>query len=48
MAGYLPPGYVAFNAWLPDDDIRVALCSNDEATEISQVLTQALHVALGG
>jgi CubicO group peptidase (beta-lactamase class C family) len=42
------PGYVAFNAWLPDDDIRVALCSNDQAAGIDQILTQALHEALAG
>jgi CubicO group peptidase (beta-lactamase class C family) len=40
------PGYRAFNAWLPDDDIRVALCGNDEAADISHLLTQALREAL--
>ena len=42
------PGYVAFNAWLPDDGIRVAMCGNDQAASIDQVLTQALHKALAG
>ena len=40
------PGYRAVNAWLPDDDVRIALCGNDEAADIGQILTQALREAL--
>jgi CubicO group peptidase (beta-lactamase class C family) len=40
------PGYRAVNAWLPDDDVRIALCGNDEAADFGQILTQALREAL--
>jgi hypothetical protein len=40
------PGYRAVNVRLPDDDVRIALCGNDEAPDIGQILTQALREAL--
>lgn len=40
------PGYLAVNAWLPDEQITLAVLANDEATDILQVATGLLETAL--
>jgi CubicO group peptidase (beta-lactamase class C family) len=36
------PGYVSFNAWLPDPDIIITVLSNDETTNIDQLVRHLL------
>lgn len=42
------PGYLAFNAWLPGDDIRLVVLVNEETTDLGPALTEMLHAALSG
>jgi CubicO group peptidase (beta-lactamase class C family) len=39
------PGYLSLNAWLPDEQITLAVLTNDEATDISQAVTDMLELA---
>jgi CubicO group peptidase (beta-lactamase class C family) len=39
------PGYFAVNAWLPDEQITLAVLSNDQATDIFQAVTDILELA---
>lgn len=38
-------GYLAVNAWLPDEQIALAVLANDQATDILQVATDLLELA---
>jgi CubicO group peptidase (beta-lactamase class C family) len=38
-------GFVAVNAWFPDDDVRLAVVSNEETTDLMAILRQALATA---
>ena len=38
-------GFVAINAWFPDDDVRLAVVSNEETTDLMPVIRQALAAA---
>jgi hypothetical protein len=40
------PGYLAFNAWLPDHDIRLAVLVNDETTDLDELLGELLRLAV--
>jgi CubicO group peptidase (beta-lactamase class C family) len=41
------PGYLAFNAWMPDDDVQIALLANDEeSVEFARFITELFDVAL--
>jgi CubicO group peptidase (beta-lactamase class C family) len=40
------PGYLSFNAWLPDHQAAIAVLVNDEATSIEQVLRRLLPAAV--
>jgi CubicO group peptidase (beta-lactamase class C family) len=41
------PGYLAFNAWLPDDDVQIALLANEEETvDRDRLLTELFEIAL--
>jgi CubicO group peptidase (beta-lactamase class C family) len=41
------PGFLAFNAWLPDDDVQIALLANEEETvERGRLLTELFDRAL--
>lgn len=42
------PGYLAFSAWLPDDDVRLVVLANEETTDLGQALTEMLHAAFSG
>lgn len=39
------PGYLSLNAWLPDEQITLAVLTNDEATDILQAATDLLELA---
>jgi hypothetical protein len=39
------PGYLALNAWLPDEQIMLAVLSNDESTDILRVAAELLALA---
>jgi CubicO group peptidase (beta-lactamase class C family) len=39
------PGYLSVNAWLPDEQITLAVLTNDEATDIFQTVTDLLELA---
>jgi CubicO group peptidase (beta-lactamase class C family) len=39
------PGYLSLNAWLPDEQITLAVLTNDEATDISQAVSDMLELA---
>jgi CubicO group peptidase (beta-lactamase class C family) len=42
------PGYLAFNGWLPDDDVQIALLANDEETvDRGRLLTELFEIAVG-
>jgi CubicO group peptidase (beta-lactamase class C family) len=36
------PGYMSFNAWLPDTDTTITVLSNDETTDIDQLVGRLL------
>jgi CubicO group peptidase (beta-lactamase class C family) len=38
-------GYLAVNAWLPDEQITLAVLANDQATDIFQAVTDILELA---
>ena len=38
-------GYLAVNAWLPDEQLTLAVLSNDQATDILQATTDLLALA---
>jgi hypothetical protein len=38
-------GFVAVNAWFPDDDVRLAVVSNEETTDLMAVIREALATA---
>jgi CubicO group peptidase (beta-lactamase class C family) len=40
------PGYLAVNAWLPDDRLTLAVLTNDQATDLDQAVTDLLRMAL--
>jgi CubicO group peptidase (beta-lactamase class C family) len=41
------PGYLAFNGWLPDNDVQIALLANDEETvDRGRLLTELFDIAL--
>jgi CubicO group peptidase (beta-lactamase class C family) len=40
------PGYLAFNAWLPDHDIRLAVLVNEETTDLDELLGELLRLAV--
>ena len=39
------PGYLSVNAWLPDEQLTLAVLTNDEATDIEQAVTDLLELA---
>jgi CubicO group peptidase (beta-lactamase class C family) len=39
------PGYLAFNGWLPDDDIQIAVLINDETTDRDRVVAELAELA---
>jgi CubicO group peptidase (beta-lactamase class C family) len=39
------PGYLAVNAWLPDEQLTLAILTNDEATDVAQAVTDLLELA---
>jgi hypothetical protein len=41
-------GYLVFNGWLPDDDIRLAVLANEDTADLDHVLTEMLHAAFSG
>lgn len=41
------PGYVSFNAWLPDTDTTITVLSNDETTSIDQLGGEDVVAAVG-
>jgi hypothetical protein len=40
------PGYLAFNAWLPDDGIRLAVLVNEETTDLDRLRGELVRDAL--
>lgn len=42
------PGYRSINAWFPDDDVRLAVLSNEEATDLDPVLHHLIKTAFPG
>jgi CubicO group peptidase (beta-lactamase class C family) len=40
------PGYLAFNALFPDDDVRLAVLSNEGATDLGPVIHHLIRTAL--
>ena len=38
-------GYLAFNAWLPDEQITLAVLANDQAADIFQAVADMLELA---
>jgi CubicO group peptidase (beta-lactamase class C family) len=38
-------GFVAINAWFPDDDVRLAVVSNEETTDLMGLVREALATA---
>jgi CubicO group peptidase (beta-lactamase class C family) len=41
------PGYLSFNAWLPDDDVQIALLANEEETlDRGQLLSELFDIAV--
>jgi CubicO group peptidase (beta-lactamase class C family) len=38
-------GFVAVNAWFPDDDVRLAVVSNEETTDLMAIIRQAMATA---
>jgi CubicO group peptidase (beta-lactamase class C family) len=40
------PGYRSFNAWLPDDDARLAVLSNEEAADLDPIVRDLIRTAL--
>jgi hypothetical protein len=41
-------GFVALNAWFPDDDLRLVVLSNEETIEFEALLPELLAGQLGG
>ena len=41
------PGFVSFNAWLPEHDATIAILTNDETTNIDHLVQQLLPAARG-
>ena len=41
-------GFVALNAWLPDDDIQLVVLSNEESTDLGPVVRAMLQMAING
>ncbi|MGH3122676.1 MAG: hypothetical protein ACRDOI_33525 [Trebonia sp.] len=39
------PGYLAVNAWFPDERLTLAVLTNDEATDLAQAVTDLLELA---
>lgn len=39
------PGYLAINAWFPDEHITLAILTNDQATDLAQAVTDMLELA---
>jgi CubicO group peptidase (beta-lactamase class C family) len=39
------PGYLAFNAWFPDDDVRLVMLSNEEAIPAESLLHDLIRTA---
>jgi CubicO group peptidase (beta-lactamase class C family) len=39
------PGFLAINAWFPNDDVRLVLLTNDEATDPSPILAELMGAA---
>jgi CubicO group peptidase (beta-lactamase class C family) len=39
------PGYLSLNAWLPDEQITLAVLTNDQATDIFQAVNDMLELA---
>jgi hypothetical protein len=39
------PGYLAFNAWFPDDDVFLVALSNDEASPLERVVRDLIDRA---
>ena len=40
------PGYLAFNAWLPDDEIRLAVLVNEGTTDIGRLAGELVNLGL--
>ena len=38
-------GFVAVNVWFPDDDVRLAVVSNEETTDLMAIIRQAMATA---
>ncbi|MCW2935881.1 MAG: serine hydrolase [Actinomycetia bacterium] len=39
------PGFCSFNAWFPDDDVRLAVLSNEGATRLDPIVHDAIRTA---
>jgi CubicO group peptidase (beta-lactamase class C family) len=39
------PGFCSFNAWFPDDDVRLAVLSNEGATRLSPIVHNSIRTA---
>lgn len=39
------PGYLAVNAWLPDEQLTLAVLANDEAADVAQAVADLLELA---
>lgn len=39
------PGFCSFNAWFPDDDVRLAVLSNERATRLAPIVHDSIRTA---
>jgi len=39
------PGFCSFNAWFPDDDVRLAVLSNEGATRLGPIVHDSIRTA---
>lgn len=42
------PGYRSINAWFPDDDVRLAILSNEGATDVDPIVHGLIRIAFPG
>ncbi len=42
------PGFRSFNAWFPDDDVRLVILSNEGATSLDPVIHELVRIAFPG